>query len=274
MATDHPVFIYRYLDRTMLRNDSPRFRVRVSASFIDQFRGRFDQAAAKLKTKAGLLVTLPPQWYHWEKFWTSAPIEEIFSAITILYQYLKREYEQGAEFFRDAVSEAMQDEHLGFRIDSAGVIHFAVDEDFEVTERATLAGLSDTRLSTTRQAYERAHKFMVGDPPQTLLAIKSAFEAVEVLATQLVPAHKNLHGKLCKDELKKLSVPVLTSDQTEAEALAGLFDSMAEWVNAMHFYRHRKWHTAEPSVETSVLVLTTASGYLRMLAKVAAKVLP
>jgi hypothetical protein len=56
--------------------------------------------------------------------------------------------------------------------------------------------------------------------------------------------------------------------------LGQTFDSMGEWVSGLHFYRHGQPESAPPSMDTAVLVLTTASGYARLLARVAAQVLP
>jgi hypothetical protein len=232
-----------------------------------------DRRVDVLKSEGGVIVPFGGYGHLWDDFWTEGDFEEVLSAITLAVQRVRRVNSVWAGRFRDAVRRAMQDEHLGLRITDDGVVHLAVDEDFVVTERATLMHLEDPRLKTTRDAYESAFKFMDSHPPDTLQAVKAVFEAVEVLATQLVPA-KNLHNKLCTNQLKALCVPALTSDPSEVSVLEKMFDGMAEWVDGIHFYRHRKWHTPAPSMETAVFVITSGSAYLRLLGRVAVQVLP
>lgn len=273
MATDHPLFNYRYLDRSKVLPDSSRFRVRVAAALT--LTGDWQVAGVKaLKAQAGLEVPYANWGYDFDTFWKKSPTGDVLTAITVLYRYSAGAGLVSAKAFRDAVAAALADEHLQYRIDEHGVIHYAVDDDFEVARVVALQGLADPRLKDAREAYESAHKYMNGVQPDTRQAVRRAFEAVEIVARQLVPAHKNLNANLCKNELKALCVQTLTKDAIEKNVLELMFDGMADWVAALHFYRHGQPESAPPSVDTAVFVLTSASGYLRLMARVATTVLP
>jgi hypothetical protein len=271
MATDHPLFIYRYMDRTQVHKDSLRFRNRVAAAF--GYGKLQDEIAGDIKLKAGLKVPIS-YGYDWDSFWQKSPMPDVLTSVTVAIRYSKAKGYPWGESFRKAVETAMLDENLGFKIDQEGIVHFAIDADFTHVHIATLVGLNDTRLSDARAAYEASYKYMDGQPPNTLQAVRRAFEAVEIVSRQLAPNHKNLHVKLCKDELKATCVPVLTADGVERRVLEAMFDSMGAWVDGMHFYRHGQPESDPPTIDTAVFVLTTASAHLRLLARVAVQILP
>jgi hypothetical protein len=270
MANDHPLFIYRYMDRTEVQKDSKRFRVRVAMAF-DDFGSHRHDIGEELKRQAGIRV---PLGNHWHTFWIEGDLRDVLTAITIGVRYMSRFGTRSPLKFIAAVSSAMQDENLGLRIDETGVVHFAVDDDFEASRLATLSGLDDPRLQAARVAYETAFSHMDVQPPRTKEAVRAAFEAVEILARQLAPTHKNLHINLCKVELKAVCLPVLGGDGVEQKVLAGFFDSLGEWVSAIHHYRHGQPQSSPPSAETAAFVLSSASSYVRVLARVAIQVLP
>ena len=276
MATDHPLFIYRYMDRSVVRNDSPRFRNRIAARFPteDHIRNPIED---ELLVRTGIKLPRAP-WNGaivWESFFTSAPIEEVLTLVTVAIEHIRRNNPSSRwpNGFREFVETAMREEHLGLRIDEGGVIHFAVDQQFEHDRVATLAGLGAQVLVAARAAYEHAHHYMDGHPPDTKGAVRSAFEAVEIVAKQLCPQHKNLHAGLCRGDLKVRYLAATTGDAVERRVLDGMFDSMAEWVTAMHIYRHgQPDNSAPPTEQFAVYALSTGSAHLRLLAEVAIKV--
>jgi hypothetical protein len=268
MATDHPLFIYRYMDRAEVRKDSARFRNRVDAAFNISADMQF-AIEQQVQRRAGIVVR-----YGWNEFWTQGDLGDVLTAVTVAIQYTRGRGYTWSKEFRDAVGLAMHDENLGLRIDDLGVIHLGVDEDFEVVRLATLAGLDDPRLKDARNAYEAAFRYMDATPPDTRQAVRRVFEAVEIVARQLAPAHKNLHAALCRGELKSICVPALTNDDVEKQVLDLMFNGLAEWVSAMHFYRHGQPESTPPTLDTVVFAFSTGAGYLRLLAKVAVQKLP
>lgn len=212
---------------------------------------------------------------RWDKFFTSAAIEEVLTLITVAIQHVSRTNpaSRWPNIFRAFVDTVMREEHLGLRIDAQGVIHFAVDQEFENARLSTLAGLDGTLLAAARTAYEQAYRYMDAHPADTKGAVRSIFEAVEIVAKQLCPQHKNLHAGLCRGELKELYLNLSTGDAVELRVFGGMFDSIAEWVTALHIYRHGQPDNSTPPTEQfAVYALSTGSAHLRLLADVAMKV--
>ena len=270
MATDHPLFLYRYLERAAPRGDSPRFRVRLSAACpdIDAVRGK---VYTSLRTEAGIT---PPrsQWgVDWEEFFTESPMEEVLTAVTITFQQL-RGYQAAASYL-SAVGRALAEENIGFRIDAQGVIHYAVDEVFEGERAALLAVLNASPLAAARRAYESVYRHMSSQPPDTLSAARAMFDSVEIVARQLCPAHKNLHAGLCRGELRDLCLNALGGDAIEQKVWTGMFTGLVEWVAAMHTIRHGQPLSTSPLTEEfAVFAISSGSAYLRLLAGVALRV--
>jgi len=264
------------MDRSFARNDSARFRNRVAAAFVDTDHS-LNQIADALVKRTG--IKLPKaQWNGailWDNFFTSGDIEEVLTLITVAIEHVSRT-NSGSRWsgkFRMMVELAMREEHLGLRIDEQGVIHFAVDQEFEQSQLATLTGLDAQLFAAARAAYEQAYRYMDAHPPDTKGAVRSAFEAVEIVAKQLCPQHKNLHAGLCKGDLKARCLGANNGDLVEQRVLEGIFNRLAEWVTAMHIYRHgQPDNTAPPSEKFAVYALSTASAHLRLLAAVALKV--
>ncbi|RJP65837.1 MAG: hypothetical protein C4535_14415 [Comamonadaceae bacterium] len=272
MANDHPLFIYRYMDRAAPRGDSPRFRIRVSAALPD----RFDIPSklwVAMREQAGIDVPMGQWGALWEEFFKEAAMEEVLTSITVTHRVLTGVGGRFAEVYRLAIARALADEHMGFRIDEQGVIHYAVDEVFEGMRGATLSVLNAPVLAVARGAYEAAFGYLDRHPADTKAAMRSTFEALEVVARQLNPGARNLHANLCRENLKDQYLAASTGDAVEKRVLAGMFEGMAHWVQSMHEYRHGQVDSITPPTEEfAVYVLSSGSAYLRLIAGLALRV--
>ncbi|QNK66860.1 hypothetical protein [Variovorax sp. PAMC26660] len=273
MATDHPLFIYRYMDRAAPRGDSPRFRVRIGAAFPDG-DGSSAEVKRRLRAEAGIVVPTGQWGTLWNDFFTRSPMEEVLTAITITFNFLLRQSgPRPAAIYRASVERALAEEHMGFRIDEQGIIHYAVDEVFEGMRAATLAILNDPVLAVARSCYESAFQHLDRHPPDTKPAIRSMFEALEVIAKQLNPTARNLHANLCRVQLRDQYLAVSAGDGVEQRVWGAMFEGMAQWVQGMHEYRHGQVdNLAPPTEEFTVYVLSSGSAFLRLLAHLALRV--
>lgn len=202
-------------------------------------------------------------------------MEEVLTAVTITFMHLRRLgiARPTAEAFHAAVTRALADEHMGFRIDERGAIHYAVDEVFEGMRAATVAALNDPVLAVARGVFEVAFQYLDRRPPDTKAAVRSMFESLEVVAKQLNPTARNLHENLCRNQLKDQYLAVAGGDAVERRVWEGMFEGMARWVNAMHEYRHGQVdNITPPTEEFAVYVLSSGSAYLRLLAQLALRV--
>ncbi|WP_332741273.1 hypothetical protein [Hydrogenophaga sp.] len=272
MANDHPLFIYRYMDRATPRGDSPRFRIRVRAALPEQ-HDIPSKVWVALREQAGIDVPTGQWGAYWEHFFKEAAMEEVLTSITVTYRVLTAFGGRFAEEYRLAIARALADEHMGFRIDAKGVIHYAVDEVFEGMRGATLAVLNAPVLAVARGAYEAAFGYLDRHPADTKAAVRSMFEALEVVARQLNPDARNLHANLCRVSLRDQYLAASAGDAVEKRVLAGLFEGMAHWVQSMHEYRHGQVdNIAPPTEEFAVYVLSSGSAYLRLIGVLALRV--
>lgn len=94
------------------------------------------------------------------------------------------------------------------------------------------------------------------------------FEAAEVLAKQIVPEAQNLNRKMIDTKLKPRIVELHGGDDTERRVWTGLMDSMSDWVDALHNYRHGQaaHEPVAPSEDLAVFVLSSGCTYIRTLA--------
>jgi hypothetical protein len=273
MATDHPLFIYRYMERGAPRGDSARFRIRLSAAFPEPNALRND-IRQRLRAEAGIEVPVGQWGVLWDQFFTRSPMEEVLTAITVTLVTMRATgYARTSGAFFSAVERALAEEHLGFRIDTDGVVHYAVDEVFEGVRAATLATLNAPVLAVARGCYEAAFQYLDRHPPDTKAAVRSMFEALEIVAKQLNPAARNLHENLCRNQLREQYIAGNAGDAVEQRVWEGMFEGMARWVNAMHEYRHGQVdNITPPTEEFAVYVLSSGSAYLRLVAQTALRI--
>jgi len=103
-------------------------------------------------------------------------------------------------------------------------------------------------------------------PPNTKFAVRSIFEAIEILARLMDSPSKNLNAFQVKNKLLPIALSQ-TTDAIEQQSTKHLFDGLADWVDAMHPYRHGQGlpDPVEPSIQFAVYALSTGAAALRML---------
>jgi hypothetical protein len=264
-------FSLLYLERGAPTRDSERFRNRVAA-FYEQARldGSLEVAVAqKFERETGSRVPTSVGGFLFSEVFRRAKIRDVLDAITIVYEVLKKaRIPDRAEQWLNFVDRAMRETNVGYSIDRSGVVHHRVDEEFERNRVASIAVLEHPQFLATRAALDDAYRHLDADPQDTKASVRSMFESIEILARQVVPEARNLHKRLVATELKQKCLSVSGSDETERHLLSGLFDSMSDWVDAMHLYRHGQAgpDPVAPSLDTAVLILSTGTAYLRHLA--------
>jgi len=231
------------------------------------------QVWKELRAEAGIQVETSQWGVYWQEFFRKAPMNEVLTSITVTFGVLRGHGVNRSKQYLAAIARALADEHMGFRIDDNGIIHYAVDEVFEGERSSTLAVLNAPVLAVSRCAYEAAYQYLDQRPPDTKAAVRSIFEAIEIVARQLNPKSRNLHANLCRETLRDQYLTACQGDAVEMRVWAGMFDSMALWVQAMHEYRHGQVdNIAPPSEEFAVYILSSGSAYLRLIGELAVRV--
>lgn len=118
---------------------------------------------------------------------------------------------------------------------------FSADADFEKNVQATIQGLGNPSLKGALAAYEHCLEALSRSPPERKSAVRSMFEAVEIVFKTLCAGTRGVPPRIGGCEVKDHLNPRLDSIYTEPtarQAAKKLALSLADWVESAHFYRH------------------------------------
>ncbi len=273
MADDVPegeLFSRLYFERGAPMRDSMTFRTRLSAYLEQNHWHDFREIAEFIKRELGLVV--PPRggtmavYYDVPGFVMSTRIHSLCDSITLIWRLIEEKNRPHAIRWIRFVARALREENLGYSIDEHGGIHYFVDEEFERNRVSALRAAGAPRYAAVRAEFENAHAHLDADPPDTKASIRSMFEALEILAKLMEPGIQRLNRRFITDNLTH-SATWLSIDAIEIEALGHVFEGMADWVDAMHMYRHGQAveEPNAPSMEFAVYALSSGAAILRLL---------
>lgn len=258
-----------YLTNENLVDDSRRMRNRLAAYLFNNLFDRNNVIAKKIELVTGAKVPWIGSGYSINKFMETAELRDVLDSVSIVYSILcdQSEYQGPAVLWKNFVGEVLREERVSYRIDGQCVVHLFVDEEFERSRRSAIAGL-DNHPAILAKA-QRAYELLDHVPLDTSGAIKSIFEAVEILYKQLVDARSG--DRLNRAGVKSKLIPALknqfSGNSTEEEALEKLLNGMEDWIDSGHMYRHgqKDKEPTTPSIDFTVLYVSQGASYLRYL---------
>lgn len=261
-----------YGERGAPTKDSTRFRVRLWAYIKSNLADNVISIRRALELQGGISIDGGHSAQTaLDYFYRKHDIADVLDSVTYIYRSLRglnaaQTHSQAG--WRTFVAKAMREENLGHRVDEKCGVHYFVDEEFERGRVGTIAALDKPVFAGAAAAFEQAHQHIDAQPPNTKDAVRSMFEAVEILVRQIVPKAKNLSRFVVEKELRGACLAVAPQDATEQKVRAGMFDSLADWVDALHNYRHGQGvpEPVEPSEELAVYVLSSGAAFARQLA--------
>ena len=269
-------FSQLYLERGNPTRESTRLRNRLAAYFSENLSTNYNYPSQKLyEAETGAVVPRRGQGWIFSDVFREAELRDVLDAITIVYRVVSAANNRTrAADWLTFVARSMREENVGYTVDSIGTVHFHVDQEFERNRSATLAVLQLPQFAAVRAAFEDSFRHLDALQSDTKAAVRSMFEALEILARLVVPEAKNLNKWLVENTLKQKCLIAARGDAVEKKVLAGLFDSFADWVDALHTYRHGQAveEPVAPSEEMSVHILATGSAYLRQIATFAIRI--
>lgn len=264
-----------YLERGAPARDDQRFRNRLAAYYLEHIHDRFGDGIRKaLQREAGIHVPLQAYRYRVDKVLKEGDLRDVLDSITIIYHGLINQGHRGlASGWKHFVSKTLLEENVGYILDEHAGVHYFIDEDFERNTASTLAVLEQARYGGVRAAVEDAYRHL--ENSDTKASVRSIFEALEILAKQIVET-KNLNKWIVENTLKGRYLSLYQGDPIGAKVAAGMFDSLAPWVDAIHNYRHGQPNEepVAPDESLCVHVLSTGSSYIRWLAELADQLPP
>jgi hypothetical protein len=224
-----------YIERGDRLLDSERFRVRLGAVFLDELEENLGNVIGwKIRKVQGYPLQYEKRGAAaFKSFFKDAEIRDILDFVTIVFEVLEEPKEWWVEF----IAEILDEEHLAYRVDSNGVVHPYVDQQFQVTQRAAIEALNQGRFRQARNEFEAAFRHLRGR--ENIQAFRMMFPAVETAAKVLFPGK---FERLTENEVERHLKPQLEARYSGNDpALKGgrqLLEGMKKWISAAHQYRH------------------------------------
>lgn len=203
--------------------------------------------------------------FHWPNFTTKCAMRDLLDTVTLTYIFLKRTSTDGR--WLSEARRIFSEERLAYEIDSAAVVHPAVDKEFQRNRQATVAGLQTPRYANSLAAFERISNELSYDPPNGKDAWRAAFLAVEGLFRLMFPSATQLNAGAVETNLAPLVQRLYNSDPVALRATNKQLASLKGWVDASHNYRHEPGSEdpVQPPIDLAVLAISNGTSFLRWL---------
>ncbi len=259
-----------YLERGAPARDSQRFRNRLSAYYSEHLSTNFrDRIRNAMQQEAGIEVPWINNWgYDVSAVFKKGDLRDVLDSITIVYRQLAPAWPHLADRWKEFVERALREENVGYTLDEKCGVHYFIDEEFERNRVSTLSVLDSPRYKAVRAAFEDAYRHLDSDPRDTKAAVRSIFESLEILTKQMVET-KNLNRWVVENTLKEKCLSQVTGGTTELAVVTGLFSSIADWVDALHNYRHGQAteEPISPTDELAIHIISSGSAHIRWIAQ-------
>jgi hypothetical protein len=261
-------FSHVYIDRGQPTQDSVRLRRRIGAQ-IYEFKQLRDDLAAEVRRELGIPVPNPP---YWSDFLEAVAPRDLLDLITVAYRHLKSApFTAAAESNRwlQNIQRIFHEENVAYRVDAQGGVHFYVDEEFARNRAGAIAALGPVRYANALHAFEGGMAELRQIPPNGKGAIRGVFGAAEAVFKLILPNMPRL-GAAELDGLVPLLQQVYRHDDTARRSAVKMLNSLKDWADAAHFFRHEQGmadEVAQPPLGLAVHIVSTGAAHLRWLAE-------
>ena len=254
-----------YIDQSAPLPDSKRARHRLGKLIQSMLRdGQAYDLGQLLERELGIEVRVY-QTHHLPKFITECALRDFLDGITFSFNYLRKQG-IGAQWLRDA-RRIFSEERLAFEIDDQGIVHPAVDKEFQRNRQATVAGLQMPRYANSLVAFERISDELASQPPNGKNAWRAVFTAVEGLFRLMFPSASQLNTAAIDANLTSLVQKLYQGDAVAQRAANKQVAAFKDWVDASHNYRHEAGseEPVQPPIDLAVLAISNGTAFLRWL---------
>ncbi len=260
-------FSLLYLDRSIKLRDSERFRNRLAAFYQESLNRSYGtDILGAIQLEIGADVPRRSGYgYNISDFFKKSELRDILDSITVIYSTINKPASSTlAEKWKAFVRKVLSEENLGYRLDNKCGVHYFVDEEFERNRFSTLSLLDNPRYNAIRAAYDMAYQYLDNDPIDIKGAVRSIFESLEILVKQMIPT-KNLNKWIVENTLKDKCLEVYRDDETAKKVISQIFDGFAQWVEAIHNYRHGQADVepVAPPINVAVYIISSGTSFLR-----------
>lgn len=267
-------FSHVYLKRDSILRDSIRFRKRLGGYYWEHLNDYTGKIAGNIQREIGIDIPFQFSSYSIPDLFEKAELRDLLDSITIIYKLLFDDKSYIAKGWLQFVQRAMQEENLGYRMDAQGGVHYHVDQEFEINRTLTLKCLGDNKYAAVIETFEDSYKILDSSPPDTKDAIRSIFESVEILYKIIIDAQgkDRLSSKGIQNNIKPL-LSKLYTDDTVIICAEQIMDSLCDWIDAGHMYRHgqKVEELVPPPIDVAVNIISMGATYIRWLVSLTIK---
>jgi hypothetical protein len=270
-------FSQLYLERGAPVQDSVKLRNRVGAFFKNELSDYGGRAGRAIESGIGTDFCFTGYAHAVAEYLRKCSADDFRDAVTIIYGAIKRAHLQehytshqtNMRTWRDFCAAAFVEENVAYRVDDQCVVHPFVDEEFSQAVSSLLRGLGDSRLGAVKAEVLNAVDALGGRNLDSKKAVRAAFEAVEIYAKLTVTTCKvqRLNRNVVSEHLMRTIAARPEYKGPAAKAASHMGESMIDWIDACHVYRHGQ-QVSEPSPpppDLAVALISAGLSYLRWL---------
>ena len=259
-------FSHVYIDRGEPTGDSPRMRHRLMSEVLEMPKHLRDSLVGMVGKELGV------PWSTWGSFFKEAETRDVLDFVTLAYRCIRQAPNTGRwtpATWVNSCRRIFTEENLHYCFDDSGGAHFRYDQEFDRNCAATIAALENGRYANALQAFNATMADLAEAPPNGKLAIRAVFSAVECVFRLILPKAP----RLAAAELEGLT-PIIQQlyerDETAKRSAAKMLNSLKDWVDAAHFYRHEggSEEPAKPPLRFAVYIVSCGASHLRWLAEI------
>lgn len=255
-----------YIDQSAPLPDSDRARHRLGAlmeSLVPQ--DNTYRLSRSLEQELGVEVGVFRS-YDWPKFTKTCATRDLLDTVTVTFTYLKRLGGIATRWLNET-RRIFSEEGLAYEVDDEGIVHPAVDKEFQRNRQATVAGLHKSRYANSLAAFTRISDDLAEVPPDGKAAWRATFSAVEGLFRLMFPRVTQLNSGAVETNLSPMLQRIYGSDPVALRAAQKQLASFKDWVDASHNYRHEPGseEPVQPPIDLAVLAVSNGTSFLRWL---------
>lgn len=272
MTEDVPTgqrFSLIYLRPDELVSDSERLRMRVQKRFAKVARkkeeeleiGHFleDELGIKVIKRTGYLSYVP--WDQVDKW----ELRDILCSITLIGRLLAKSRPQDAQHFRAELVRIFTEESAAYRLDDDFGVHPAIDSAFQANLAEAIRGTSQAAFVAAKEFLLKADQGLMPDG-DSREAVRAAFDAVENVFRVMFGGAIALNKTTVQAHLRPFLETAYT-DATAKRAALKSCESLIDWADACHYYRHATGQPEpnSPPEELAVALVGQGIAFVRWL---------
>jgi hypothetical protein len=269
------------LERGTPTDDSARARARIAYFLSHQLsdwrsgRDRRERVVPTVRAEIGADVW-PTGSSTVSKYLKKCTLSDFLGSITVICRALDgiphgeaRQLVSAGRYFIEFCNRALREENVRYEVDGWDGVHFFVDAEFQRVRLSALLSLERRGVDAAKHAFEQSYVALDGVPPDTLMAVRRIFEAIEVAIKALMPDAGI--SRLGATEVEKFVRPrILKRFDADGLARNNASETVSElksWTNGLQAYRHGQDapEPVQPPLMLAVTLISAGAAYLRFL---------